>query len=233
MYELGHKVSETHKQKLKLIHLGNKYALGYKHTKEARQKMSVAKHNMTEETKQKLRIKRYEQKTEPALGYKHTKETKQKMRLAKLGKKHSKEHNQKIKLANTGKKHAEKTKQKLRVIRSKRIFPFKDTKPERMMQLALTLEGIKFKKHKLIRIDKFYHQVDIFIEPNICIEVDGDYWHNLPDTIRRDLEVNAILTENGFYMLRIREKTIMNDIGKVAKNIKELLKNLGVMSYIY
>src|SRR5574337_583262 len=85
----------------------------------------------------------------------------------------------------TGVLHTEHTKEQMRKARSNQIFPKKDTKIEKMMQIALSLNGIKWTKQKLFENDQFYHRVDLFIEPNICVECDGDYWHKKPDVVNR------------------------------------------------
>lgn len=125
-----------------------------------------------------------------------------------------------------GKPKSEKIKQKLREARSKQIFPRKDTKPEKMMQIALSLNNIKFEKHKLIsnKINGFYHQVDIFIEPNICIEIDGDYWHKRPQTAERDLIINHELNTLGYHILRIWVSDLEKNIQSHAENILKLIR---------
>ena len=60
-------------------------------------------------------------------------------------------------------------------------MPLKDTKPERILQKLLKTKKIPFIKHKPI-----LGQPDIFIKPNICIFVDGDYWHANPKKYKRD-----------------------------------------------
>ena len=105
------------------------------------------------------------------------------------------------------------------------VVPFKDTKPERMMQIALSLNGIKFEKHKLISNHKnFWHPVDIFIEPNICVEVDGDYWHNKPEKIKRDLIINHSLNLMGYFVIRIWESDIKKNTQNCAENIIKMIK---------
>ena len=75
-----------------------------------------------------------------------------------------------------GKKHTEASKEKIRIKRWNQVIPTKDTKPEKFMQKLLTDTKIEFEKHKPI-----LGQPDIFIKPNICIFVDGDYPHANPN----------------------------------------------------
>ena len=65
---------------------------------------------------------------------------------------------------------------KIRVARGKQILPLQDTHIELILQEELTRRKIPFEKHKQI-----YGLPDIFIEPNICVFADGDYWHANPE----------------------------------------------------
>jgi DNA mismatch endonuclease (patch repair protein) len=132
-----------------------------------------------------------------------------------------------------GKKHSEKTKEIIRIKRLHQIIPIKDTKPEKMMQLALQLNGIKFQKHKPI-----IGQPDIFIEPNICLFVDGCYWHGCKQcfpnklnevqikNIERDHRIHYELNLKGFQVIRVLEHDIMNDNGQNAHNIINLIREI-------
>jgi very-short-patch-repair endonuclease len=54
--------------------------------------------------------------------------------------------------------------------------------------------------------------VDFFIEPNKCIYADGDYWHNKPAVINRDIKINEHLIDNGYLVYRYSEKEINKGI---------------------
>lgn len=101
-----------------------------------------------------------------------------------------------------------------KIVRRFMVLPTKDTSIELKLQNILEKEGIKFEKHKPI-----LGQPDIFIEPNICIFADGDYWHNRPERIRRDVYVNRKLKEKGYTILRFWEHTIHNDIDSCLNEI--------------
>lgn len=60
--------------------------------------------------------------------------------------------------------------------------------------------------------------VDIFIEPNFCIECDGDYWHSLPKQQEKDKEFNLYCKANNYKLLRLSETFIKNNYDN---NIKE------------
>ena len=125
---------------------------------------------------------------------------------------------------NTGKKHSEETKNKISEQRSKQVFPFRDTIPEKMMETALRLENIEFKKHKAFKVDNSHHQVDFFIEPNICIEVDGIYFHNTPYQMERDKKIDTELKSQGFQVIRISAPKFNKDFD--VKSHAEKIKNI-------
>lgn len=141
------------------------------------------------------------------------------------------ESKQKLRLSHLGMKHTEETKEKIRLGRRKTIIPSKDTKPERMLQLGLILRNIKFRTHEPI-----LGQPDIFIEPNICIFVDGCFWHGckkcynkfhskLLEKLKRDAEVNHTLNIKGYHVIRIWEHDIHNNLNQHVDNILYLISS--------
>ena len=62
------------------------------------------------------------------------------------------------------------------------VYPKDDTKPEKLLQALLTAKGIKFEKHTPFKMSgrPYYHKIDLLIQPNICIEVDGTFDHASP-----------------------------------------------------
>lgn len=123
-----------------------------------------------------------------------------------------------------GKKHTEESKEKIRIALEDFVTPREDTKPEKMMQIALGLRGIKFTKHHLLRLTGTRHKVDIFVEPNICVEIDGDYWHRLPHQIIRDDFLNHEMMRLGYIVIRVWEKDILNDVDGCALKILSLIE---------
>ncbi len=113
---------------------------------------------------------------------------------------------------------------KIKKARLKQIFPKKDTVPEKVFEDELKKYKINYKKHiSLYPIC----QPDFFIEPNIVIFIDGDYWHANPKyltkrgqkkltqaqlkNIKRDRIHNIKLLERGFIVLRFWENDIKNN----------------------
>ena len=143
------------------------------------------------------------------------------MSIAHIGKKLPEQQKRKIKQYWTLEKRLEAS-----IRSSKNQYKFKDTKPEKMVQLMLTINGIRFEKQKLFKIGNKYHRVDIFIEPNICIEVDGEYWHDLAKNAQRDIKINQTLNEQGYHVIRIRSRTIMKNNNSIVAKILNLLNGV-------
>jgi len=95
-------------------------------------------------------------------------------------------------------------------------FPTKATSIEIRLWKELESRNIKFEKHKSILN---LTQPDAFIEPNICIYADGDYWHNLKITKSQDQYVNKILKENGYRVYRFWEHEINQDVGSCLDKV--------------
>lgn len=102
--------------------------------------------------------------------------------------------------------------------RSKQVLPVKDTSIEVKIQNGLRERGIPFNKHKTFFIRDFIHPVDIFVEPNICIECDGEYFHSrliykgrtwIP--LQRDLIIDHELEQKGMKVIRLSEWDINNN----------------------
>jgi DNA mismatch endonuclease Vsr len=107
-------------------------------------------------------------------------------------------------------------KEKMREMRLKAHIPYKDTKPEKIIQDVLRINNIIFETHKSI-----IGQPDIFIKPNICIFVDGCYWHSCPihhpktynlKKRLKDDKINTKLQEMGYNIVRIWEHDIDKNI---------------------
>lgn len=209
----GRKLSEEWKKKLSESHMG--LMVGEKHPLYGKPRSDRVKKILSQKNR----------------GRKHTIEARRKISLAQigrpsgmLGKHHTKETKEKIGQAQTGKSFiTEKGRQKLREKRLHQIFPQKDTKIELKLQEALNYENIQYQTHKPI-----FGQPDIFIEPNICIFADGEYWHNKPKAIERDLVVNKHLISNGYTVLRFREHEINQEIKKCISKIKHFFNDLVI-----
>ena len=83
-----------------------------------------------------------------------------------------------------------------------------DTDIEILIEKWLLEKDITFEKQYLIRFNIGFTKVDFFIEPNVCLYVDGDYYHNLPDAIERDERNNNLLPGLGYEVIRIKGSEI-------------------------
>jgi len=234
----------------KCQNIGN---MGTKHSEETKLKISkITKQKLTNPlTIEKMRNAKLGKKQPQHVVDKRTKtmrkimktdEYKIKHHNSMLGKVCSPETREKIADSRRGDKHwtnylpyTDEHKSKLREKRLHQVFPTKDSKPERMFQLALTLRGIRFQKHKAM-----LGQPDIFIEPNICVFVDGDFWHAHPekydanDTVigdkkahdiwKNDLDITHKLNKQGYIVFRIWESDILDDADNWAKAILETVQ---------
>ena len=88
----------------------------------------------------------------------------------------------KLRLSNIGRKVSEEERGRRRESRLSQVFPPQDNKFELAMQSRLREKGIEFETHRMYikRGLKIYGQPDIFIKPNLCIFLDGDYFHANP-----------------------------------------------------
>ncbi|NMJ86971.1 MAG: DUF559 domain-containing protein [Thaumarchaeota archaeon] len=96
-------------------------------------------------------------------------------------------------------------------------------------------EGIKYKPEKKIKLtqkklhgqDKTY--VDVFIEPNICLEADGDCWHANPNPYKKGgsnrpgIKSDTVLVASE----RRRTKRIAKDVIDKYKGITRDLESQG------
>jgi DNA mismatch endonuclease Vsr len=72
-----------------------------------------------------------------------------------------------------GKQFSEEHRHKLTISRARQVMPLMDTKPEKKVQAILNKLGIRFKPH----VPVGFHQVDIMLNSNVAIEVEGCFWH--------------------------------------------------------
>lgn len=206
---------------------------GRKATDEARKNMSLAHlgHKPTEETRRKLSIARLGNTNTKGKKI-HTEEHKEVLRQRMRGNQFAKgnpppKHSFKKGIASWNKNipMSEQVRQKLSVYLKNNPRPksyylamglkgvirqqeFRTTKIEKIVYEYLENQKIQFEKQKLIN-NKFL--VDAYIPKfNLIIECDGDYWHSLPNIIKKDKRKNAYLKKCGFKLIRISETSILN-----------------------
>ena len=116
----------------------------------------------------------------------------------------------------------------LRELRSKQKLPVKATKIELKLRKILKINKIIFISNKSIyfKDERFLTQPDIFIEPNICIYADGDYWHRLQGRVEKDERINKLLKKYGYIVIRFWEKEIHTNIDSCFAKIKNILNSV-------
>ena len=116
-----------------------------------------------------------------------------------------------------GKKHSEETRKKIKEKRLEQVFPTKDSKFELDVQDLLREKGIKFEKHKKIK-----GQPDIFIKPNLCILLDGDFHHANPSKYSDDFVIwrKRISKSSRRYVQEITAKMIWEKDELVNKELR-------------
>jgi len=203
---------------------GNKNAFGSVRTQESRRRLSELKtgSHHTAETRKKIATSLIGNTR--TLGLKMTQESRNKIAAAGIGNKYaagtiwSVERRAKKAEEQRGKTHTEETKQLMREKRRLLAIPFKDTGIEIKIQTLLAGKRVAFKKHVPL-----IGQPDVFIEPNICIFCDGNYWHNRPGRKEKDMKTNISLRGQGYKVIRLWEEDINTNIEWCWGKIKEVI----------
>ena len=174
---------------------------------------------------------------------KFTDEHREKLRQANLGKHLSKKTKRKISLAGLGRKHSKKAREKIRKARMKQVLPFRDSTIEVILQKVLEQKNIPFIKHKLFYLPNGrYHRVDLFIKPNICIEVDGCWYHacgicfpknysfygmSAEEIRQKNLEITNELKKKGCIVLRFWGHELRENLDECMNKIYDILEELN------
>lgn len=83
-------------------------------------------------------------------------------------------------------------------------------------------------EHKISFICQFKYKLgvaDFYIKPNLIIEVDGDYWHNLPKVKERDKRQTLFLEGEGYTVLHLWEHDINNNPNECIEKILRYIPN--------
>jgi very-short-patch-repair endonuclease len=92
------------------------------------------------------------------------------------------------------------------------------TRPEMIFESYLKDKGIDYKYDEMVG----NHATD-FVVGKYAIEIDGNYWHNLENQKVKDEEINKMLTDNGYKVIRFWENEVLKDDNK----IKNFLNQIG------
>jgi len=97
-------------------------------------------------------------------------------------------------------------------------IPRKDTNPEIILQQICNDEGIEFVTQKVIKLQHYdWHAhgstfVDVFIEPNICLFADGDYWHANPNPYMVNKRIKPGIKPDTVLLSSSKQKRIAKDV---------------------
>jgi len=248
----GKKYSEEHNRKLSISKKNEAKSKNYvnpfkgkKHSEETKERIRVKLRghqspkkgivgvfHHSAETKKRMQIshlgvkfseERRKNISNSRIGKKLSEEHKEKLSRSHMGVKFSEERIEKMRLREWSKETRNKLSAKMKIRRQLMVFPKNDTKIEIRLQNLLKELNIKFKTHI-----QLMGQPDIFIEPNICIFADGDYWHNLEKAKVRDKEVNEALKQKGYKILRFWEHDIRNNFNDVKSVIQANIAGASV-----
>lgn len=81
---------------------------------------------------------------------------------------------------------------------------------ELMLQKELDKRFIKYQVHK--QFQKYHTIPDLFIEPNVVIYADGDYWHGTKEAKEKDSQQTYALKTHGYEVVRLWEHEIHKDV---------------------
>jgi len=152
-----------------------------------------------------------------------------------IGRKQSKEHIEKSRKARTGKKRPEYVIIAMREGCLHGKVAQSNTSIEIKLQKIIHKNNINFDTQKSL-----IGRPDLFIEPNICIFADGDYWHCNPKKYHedylnksigktakqiweKDRTITNTLIKNGYVVLRFWENDIKKDIDKCFEKILQVI----------
>lgn len=133
-----------------------------------------------------------------------------------------------------GMRHSVETKRKMREKWKFRSFAQRNNNLETKLQKSLTENKITFKTHFNIE-----GRPDIFIGPNICIFVDGCYWHGceckfdpeqkgqhskyIKSRMKHDIQVAKELKEKGFVVVRFWEHQLRDNASYCVETVKNTM----------
>ena len=175
----------------------------------------------TEKTKKKI--------SNTLKGHRHSEESKRKMSKNSIGSKgykHTKETKKKI--SETRKKwYKDMSKEEKVIYLDKWITAGHHARPSSLeISIRKILDSLNVKYLTDYHISKWF--IDIYIpNRNLIIECNGNYWHNLPNRIKRDRELQEYAKENGYKLIWLWEDDIKEDPKLALRNGLERYRKRG------
>lgn len=109
------------------------------------------------------------------------------------------------------------------LVLGRRKIPFEDTSIELAIERELVEAGITFVKQFNLN-DKFRPDF-VLPEHSIIIECDGDYWHTLPEVVRRDKRKNTYYAACGYKLFRFWGSEIEKDANGCILEVLEYIQS--------
>lgn len=227
--------TEEHKKKISEAQKGNHYALGSKCTKEMKEKMSFNHADVNGENNPMFG-KHHSKKTKKKMSEIgkckiFSKETKEKLSKALKGRIMTKSWRENMSKARKGIKFSDETKRKISKIQQNRTKEWKNKIAQSLANFwKENLSSIEIAIHKVldkleikykIQVPFCYGKfiVDIYVpDKNLIIECNGDYWHNLPNRIKRDNSLQRYCDKWGIKLIWLWEKEIRENPELALKN---------------
>ena len=93
----------------------------------------------------------------------------------------------------------------------------KETEPEKLVREELTMRGIEFIQEYPIKVKldsgSFNYYIDFYLPwQAITIDVDGEYFHDLPGQKGVDFRKDGVLRLLGYKVVRLREDEVHADV---------------------
>ena len=193
---------------------------------EFREKMKNIHINRCKDPEVRKRLASYLVGKKSNLGFKHTEETKKKFSEYAKKQKLSPEHKRKLNegnkkwVANLSKEEKEERYQNLR------YYAAKGTATSIEKKICNVLDNYKIPYQTNVPIWRYF--ADIYVpSKNLVIECDGDYWHSLPDQIKRDGCKDRCYKRMRFNSVRLKEYEIKfnPEFALFSKGLKLLEEN--------
>ncbi len=184
------------------------------------------KNKISESLKKHIRTPEHQRNlNESITGRKLTKEHRENISKGSKGHKRSKQFSINQSGKNNpfyGKNHNEKARKTMSEKAVQRLgsYPKTNTDIEIILQNQLKNKGIQFKTDFPV---ESISKADIFIDPNICIFADGNYWHDKPEVRDRDKRQTKKLQDTGYIVLRFLGSEIKSHPEECLRRILEIL----------